>query len=203
MTPWHGASGTARSSYSIRRQAARTCSNELAGEVLRRLVAAERGTTIGALAAELADDPSGADDPDWTRGHRRGAIRFCAASVSRDRKRLDRRRSVRPRARTPAGRPRPPAADGTRRHPDPIAAARGRPGNFPATTRIIRPTTAKALPISACGSEGRATSAGGCSPRRTFSSTGTRRLRRCRSTRDSRCSSGGSTGASRRTAIST
>jgi PqqD family protein of HPr-rel-A system len=39
--------------------------NELASEVLRRLVAGKRGVTIGALAAELADKPDGADDPDW------------------------------------------------------------------------------------------------------------------------------------------
>jgi PqqD family protein of HPr-rel-A system len=40
--------------------------NELAGEVLRRLVAAEKGATIEALVAELADEASGAGSPEWT-----------------------------------------------------------------------------------------------------------------------------------------
>jgi PqqD family protein of HPr-rel-A system len=39
--------------------------NELAGEVLFRLVAAEKGATITALAAELADDTSSAEGPEW------------------------------------------------------------------------------------------------------------------------------------------
>jgi PqqD family protein of HPr-rel-A system len=39
--------------------------NEMGGEVLRRLIAAERGATIDALAAALSDDPSGTDDAGW------------------------------------------------------------------------------------------------------------------------------------------
>jgi len=39
---------------------------ELAGEVLRRLIAAERGATVEALAAGLSADPGAADDAGWT-----------------------------------------------------------------------------------------------------------------------------------------
>jgi PqqD family protein of HPr-rel-A system len=41
--------------------------NELAVEILRCLVATEGGATIGTLAAELADDASSGDNPEWTR----------------------------------------------------------------------------------------------------------------------------------------
>ena len=40
--------------------------NEIGGEVLRRLIAAERGATVEALAAGLSADPSVADDAGWT-----------------------------------------------------------------------------------------------------------------------------------------
>ena len=40
--------------------------NEIGGEVLRRLIAAERGETVEALAAGLSADPSAADDAVWT-----------------------------------------------------------------------------------------------------------------------------------------
>jgi len=40
---------------------------EFAGEVLRRLVAAESGATAESLAAGLTADPSTVDDADWTR----------------------------------------------------------------------------------------------------------------------------------------
>ena len=39
--------------------------NEIGGEVLRRLIAAERGATVEALAAGLSADPSAADDAGW------------------------------------------------------------------------------------------------------------------------------------------
>ena len=40
---------------------------ELAGEVFRRLIAADRGETIETLASGLTTDPGGADDDvDWT-----------------------------------------------------------------------------------------------------------------------------------------
>jgi PqqD family protein of HPr-rel-A system len=39
--------------------------NEIGGEVLRRLIAAERGSTVKALADALTDDPGGGDDAGW------------------------------------------------------------------------------------------------------------------------------------------
>ena len=39
---------------------------ELGSEIFRRLVAAQGGTTVEALAAGLTDDPSGTDDARWT-----------------------------------------------------------------------------------------------------------------------------------------
>ena len=39
---------------------------ELAGEVLRRLMAADRGATVETLAAGLTADPSEGDDAGWT-----------------------------------------------------------------------------------------------------------------------------------------
>ena len=39
--------------------------NELAGEVLCRLVASEKGAAIKALAVELADDTRDAERPEW------------------------------------------------------------------------------------------------------------------------------------------
>lgn len=39
--------------------------NEIGGEVLRRLIAAERGETVKALAAALTDDPVGGEDAGW------------------------------------------------------------------------------------------------------------------------------------------
>ena len=40
---------------------------QLAGEVLRRLTAADQGLTIPELAADLTDDPVGQDAEAWTR----------------------------------------------------------------------------------------------------------------------------------------
>jgi len=40
--------------------------NEIGGEVLRHLIAADRGATVEALAAALTDDPGGVDDAGWT-----------------------------------------------------------------------------------------------------------------------------------------
>jgi PqqD family protein of HPr-rel-A system len=39
---------------------------ELGGEIFRRLVAAKEGATVEALAAGLTDDPTDANDADWS-----------------------------------------------------------------------------------------------------------------------------------------
>jgi PqqD family protein of HPr-rel-A system len=40
---------------------------DLASEVFRRLIAADRGATVEALAAALTDDPLSANEAAWTR----------------------------------------------------------------------------------------------------------------------------------------
>jgi PqqD family protein of HPr-rel-A system len=57
--------------------------NELAGEVLHRLVAAEGGATIGALAVELADDTIGADRPEWTEAIAEVLVDFARVGLAR------------------------------------------------------------------------------------------------------------------------
>jgi PqqD family protein of HPr-rel-A system len=57
--------------------------NALGAEVLRRLVAAERGATIGALAGELADSPSDADEPEWTRAIGEALSEFARLGLAR------------------------------------------------------------------------------------------------------------------------
>ena len=99
---------------------------DLGSEIFRRLIAAEGGATVEALAAGLADDPSGADAAGWTRRWPR-YYPILRGVASRNRISLDRRRPVGPRTRTPAGRPRPPAANRSRRLPHPVPAACGRP----------------------------------------------------------------------------
>ena len=57
--------------------------NELAGEVLHRLAAAEGGATIGALAVALADDTSSADRPEWTEAIAEVLFDFARVGLAR------------------------------------------------------------------------------------------------------------------------
>ena len=177
--------------------------NALGAEVLRRLVAS------GARRDHRGTCWRAGRRPERRRRRRNGrgpSARYCPnlrGSVWRDRKRLDRCRPVGPRARTTAGRPRPPAANGTLRHANPVPAACGRRGDCAPLRGISDRRRRELCRFPRTRRQARAISAGGCSRRRISSSTGICRLRPFRSTRRFRCSSGGSTGASRRTATST
>ncbi len=110
---------------------------KLGGEVLRHLLAAEHG---GPLRRSLRDCAITGAAPTPRVGLERSPRYYpiLRGLAWRNRISLDRRRSVRPRTPTPAGRPRPAAAYRSRRLPHSIAPARHRPRTGAALSPIIQ-----------------------------------------------------------------